>query len=329
MKFFYNSLALLNLPLFGIQIPLTDERVHKICELINSKGLNINEDFTELKIEREDLERVHTKEYVGKLFGDKEAIQKTVSDTFELINENGEYHRYNPKDANYSLEELVQKVILQTKGTIATAQEALKSGKSFYLGGGYHHAMSFAGRGFCLINDIVIAARWLQKHHQSKLIWIIDVDAHKGDGTAELTQNDPTIRTLSIHMQEGWPLDSGKFDKNGNLNPWFIESDVEIGVAQNEQHLYMDKLKSGLGQLESLDKMKPDLAIIVQGSDPYEKDQLPSSALLSLTREQMLERDLLVYNFLNEKKIPQAYVMSGGYGEYSFEIYCQFLENIL
>lgn len=115
-------------------------------------------------------------------------------------------------------------------------------------------------------------------------------------------------------MKEGWPLDSSTHDEHGNLNPCFIESDVEIGIGKNEEALY-------LGQ--------PDLAIIVQGSDPYEKDQLPISGLLKLSQEQLLQRDMLVYHFLKERNIPQAYVMSGGYGEYSYEIYCQFLNEIL
>lgn len=329
MKFFFNSQALMNLPKFGIQIPLTDERIFKICEFLKSKGIQVNGDFESIEIKQEDLERVHSHEYVAKLFGTRDEIKKAVSDTFELISENGEYHRYNPRLATYSLEDLVQKVLFQTKGTMACVQEALKSGECFYLGGGYHHAMSFAGRGFCLINDIVIAARWSQINLNTKLIWIIDVDAHKGDGTAELTANDPSIRTLSIHMKEGWPLDSERLGKDGKLNPWFIESDVEIGVSANEENLYLTKLKEGLEKLASLDTKRPDLAIIVQGSDPYEKDQLPSSGLLKLSKKQMLERDLLVYHFLKERKIPQAYVMAGGYGEYSYEVYCQFLESIL
>jgi acetoin utilization deacetylase AcuC-like enzyme len=73
----------------------------------------------------------------------------------------------------------------------------------------------------------------------------------------------------------------------------------------------------------------PDLAIIVQGSDPYEKDELPSASLLKLSKEEMLERDIFLYQFLKDKNIPQAYLMSGGYGQYAYEIYCQFLQAIL
>jgi acetoin utilization deacetylase AcuC-like enzyme len=266
---------------------------------------------------------------VEKLYQKNDLTRKCVSDTFEIIKENGEFHRYNPKDAKFPLEELVDRFFAQTQGTMTAVNEALQSGSSYYLGGGYHHAMSFGGRGFCLINDIVIAARWAQKEKGAKLIWIIDVDAHKGDGTAELTQNDPSLRTLSIHMNDGWPLDSQKLDQTGNLNPWFISSDIDIGISQNEEFKYLESLEHGLNRLEALDQQTPDLAIIVQGSDPYEKDQLPSSNLLRLSREEMLLRDLMVYNYLHERKIPQAYVMSGGYGEFAYEIYGQFLKEVM
>lgn len=323
MKFFFNPDSLLSLPDYGIQIPLTDGRIHKICELLKTKKQTIQSEFP-VSLGREDLERVHSKQFMDKLFGSESEKQKVVTETFELIKADGTFHRYDPKSATKPLSDLIEKVLLQTRGTMSAVKEALNSGETFHLGGGYHHSMSFGGRGFCMLNDIVIAARWSQKNLHTKLIWIIDVDAHKGDGTAELTHNDPTIRTLSIHMKEGWPLDSGHAH-----DPWFIESDVEIGIEAGQEKNYLHLLQNGLNQLSSLDHVKPDLAIVVQGSDPYEKDELPSSGLLRLTKSQMLERDKLVYNFLKSKNIPQAYVMAGGYGEHAWEIYCQFISWVL
>jgi len=73
----------------------------------------------------------------------------------------------------------------------------------------------------------------------------------------------------------------------------------------------------------------PDLALVVSGSDPYEHDELPSTAPLSLSLGQLLERDRLIYRFLSQRRIPAAYVMSGGYGERSWEVYHQFLRWVL
>lgn len=329
MKIFHDPASNLHLTKYGIEIPLSDDRDFKVFNFLEKEGIPVIQGFSQdIKLTKEDLAEVHNEEFMSKLYGSKEEIRQEIIKTFELVDEKGDYHRYSPEKAQAPLEEMFDSFLLKTKGTIAAVQEALKSGKAFFLGGGYHHAMSFGGRGFCLINDIVIAARWAQRNLGTKLIWVIDVDAHKGDGTAELTHNDPSIKTLSIHMKEGWPLDSEKFDKEGKLNPWFIESDVEIGVSKGEENQYLKKLEEGLLKLESLSNERPDLAIIVQGSDPYEKDQLPSASLLKLTKEQMLERDMLVYNFLNDRNIPQSYVLSGGYGEFVYEIYCQFLKKV-
>ena len=141
---------------------------------------------------------------------------------------------------------------------------------------------------------------------------------------APLTRGDDTITTLSIHMAHGWPLDGEKFDKAGNLNPSFIDSDIDIPMARGEDHLYVARLQEGLKKLESFPQ--PDLAVVVSGSDPYEKDELPSAADLKLSLEQIKDRDLLVYRFLKERGIPAAFLMAGGYGENSWRVYVQFLE---
>ena len=125
-------------------------------------------------------------------------------------------------------------------------------------------------------------------------------------------------------MAHGWPLDGEKYDRSGNLNPSFIDSDIDIPMIAGEDHLYVSRLQEGL---HTLDKMlRPDLAVVVSGADPYEKDELPSTADLKLTLEQMKQRDLLVYGFLKERNIPGAYLMAGGYGENSWQVYTQFLE---
>lgn len=322
MKILHDPNSNLHLTKYGIQVPLADDRDFKVYDFLKNKGIPVTMNFTQnVTLTKEDIARVHNAEFMGKLYGTKEELRHEIIKCYELINEQGEYNRYDPNAAIAPLEELFDSVLLKTKGTMFAVQEALKTGACFFLGGGFHHAMSFGGRGFCLINDVVIASRWAQKNLGVKTVWVIDVDAHKGDGTAELTQHDSSIKSLSIHMADSWPLDSGAPD-----SPWFIPSDVEIGIKANQENSYLPRLEEGLHKLEAMGK--PDLAIVVQGSDPYEKDRLPSASFLKLTKEQMLERDLLVYNFLKERGIPQAYVMAGGYGEHVYEIYCQFLEAV-
>jgi len=313
---------------FGIEIPVLASRAVKTFELLKAHQIlgpqidrwhipKINE-----QISREDLLRVHSNEYVEKLYSN--GLEQEIIRTFELIDAQGNYYRYNPANATLPLTRLFDRTLITVAGTIHCGRVALEKKFCFSFRGGMHHAQYEYGNGFCLLNDIVIAIRKLQAEKQIRTAWVIDVDAHKGDGTAALTRGDDTITTLSIHMAHGWPLDGAEFDAAGNLNPSFIASDIDIPIARGEDHLYVARLQEGLNKLESFPQ--PDLAVVVDGSDPYERDELPSTSDLRLSLEQLKERDRLLYEFLKARGIPGAFVMAGGYGENSWKVYAQFLE---
>lgn len=313
---------------FGIEIPVSGSRITKTFEKLKShkilgarvKQWHINK--VEETITQVDLLRVHSKEYADKLYSDD--LENEIIKAFELIDSKGRYYRYNPQKARLPLNHLFARIIGKVAGTLQCCRVALERGFCFYSGGGMHHAHREYGNGFCLVNDIVVAVRKLQAENVIKKVWVIDVDAHKGDGTAALTQGDESIKTLSIHMAEGWPLDGEKYDKEGKLNPSFIPSDIDIPIGSGEEHTYLTRLQEGLKILDA--QPSPDIAVIVSGADPYEKDELPSAKLLKLSLEQLKKRDVLVYNFLKNKTIPRGYLMAGGYGESSWEVYLQFLE---
>jgi acetoin utilization deacetylase AcuC-like enzyme len=208
--------------------------------------------------------------------------------------------------------------------TVQCCRLALNNGFCFAFRGGMHHGQKDFGNGFCMLNDIVIAVRKLQAENRVTTVWVIDTDAHKGDGTAALTRGDESITTLSIHMGQSWPLDGDMYDAAGNLNPSFIDSDIDIPMAGGEDHLYVSRLQEGLNKLNN--HPIPDLAVVVSGVDPFEKDELPSTSDLKLSFEQLMERDQLVYRFLKERGIPAAFLMAGGYGANSWQVYAQFLE---
>jgi acetoin utilization deacetylase AcuC-like enzyme len=316
---------------FGIEIPVDDSRAVKTYQLLTRHpvlGKNVNQwhvrTISEV-VTRDDLLRVHSAQYVEQLFSEK--LDDEIVRTFELIDENGQYHRYNPHHAKLPLRDLFGRILRKVAQTVQCGRLALEHGFCFSFSGGMHHAHRDYGSGFCLVNDIMIAIRKLQAEKRIRTAWVIDVDAHKGDGTAELTQGDESVRTLSIHMAHGWPLDGEEFDSSGRLNAAFIPSDIDIPMAAGEDDLYVPRLREGLNQLNEFPH--PDLALVVSGADPYEKDELPSTADLKLSLQQLHERDLLVYNFLKERFIPRAYVMAGGYGKSCWEVYVQFLEHVL
>jgi len=312
---------------FGILIPIRNSKASRTFEnLKNHPALGPRMDRWWVRrhanqLARTDLERVHSAEYVDRLFSDE--LENEIIRTFELIDDRGRYHRYDPSQAQLPLTVLFERILERVAGSWQCGRIALETGFCFYFGGGMHHAQRDFGNGFCILNDIVIAVRKLQAESDIRNAWIIDVDAHKGDGTAALTDGDATVTTLSVHMARSWPLDGPERDSRGRLNPSFIPSDIDVPMAPGEDHLYLERLEAALQALQSYPR--PDIAVVVSGSDPYEKDELPSTQDLRLTLEQMAARDQMIYRFLKEQHIPAAYLMSGGYGESAWEPYTQFL----
>ena len=192
---------------FGIEIPVSDSRVSKTFEKLRSHrilGERIHEwhiNKVEEKISRTDLLRVHSKGFVKTLYSDQ--LEDEIIRTYELIDSKGRYHRYDPAKASMPLTDLFERILNKVSGTVQCCRVALENGFCFYFGGGMHHAQKDYGNGFCLLNDIAIALRKLQAEKVIKQAWIIDVDAHKGDGTAALTEGDDSVTTLSIHMAKG------------------------------------------------------------------------------------------------------------------------------
>ena len=208
---------------FGIQIPIRDNRTTRTFAALKGHpelgrtfpAWHVNR--IEERLDPRDLRRVHTTDYVAQLFSPR--LERIILDTYELVDAQGRYHRYDPAQAVRPLSELLARILKKAAGTVQCARLALKHGFCYYFSGGMHHAHAGHGSGFCLVNDIVIAARKLQHENEVRRVWIIDTDAHKGDGTAALTAQDPDIVTLSIHMADGWPLDGPRSLADGTANP--------------------------------------------------------------------------------------------------------------
>lgn len=326
MKLIYHPQLSSHLESYGISVPLRDDRSHRTYEALRQEFPGAF-DLTDIEgwkpLNAKELELAHNKEFVEALLDKKECEEKVI-ECFELFDDAGKPNRYNPMLAKKKLHEMTKDILLQARGTCEAMQASLKEGMCFFLGGGMHHAMAHGGRGFCLVNDLVIGVRKLQESGQVKRAWIIDIDAHKGDGTAAITKDDESISTLSIHMEKGWPLDVG----SGN-GPWRLSSTVDVPIPFQGEGEYLEKLERGLVQLRESHGEHISMAVVVAGADPYEKDALPSSNKLRLSLEQMLERDKLVYDFLKSRGIPQCWVMAGGYGPDSWEVYTQFLSYLM
>ncbi|MFW5744151.1 MAG: histone deacetylase [Spirochaetota bacterium] len=312
---------------YGILIPVAPDRTAQVLAALRADPrLGPRESEWLLgpdgsEITREDLLRVHAPEYVGRGFGD--GVEGLMLEVFELVDADGSYHRYDPDTARRSLAELFADWKRWMAGTYQCGSEALRHGFCFYLGGGAHHGHYDFGHGFCVFNDIVTAIRRHQAEGSVRTAWVIDVDAHKGDGTAALTADDETIVTLSIHMGRSWPLDLPDRRPDGSPTPWFIPSTVEIPIEPGGEGEYLRRLDEGLALLDAYPR--PDLVYVVDGADPYEHDELPSTADLRLSLDALMLRDQRVAAFLDERELPQAWLMSGGYGVRAWEPFAQFL----
>ncbi|MDR0569251.1 MAG: histone deacetylase, partial [Spirochaetaceae bacterium] len=297
---------------YGILLPISPSRADKIVGFLRESGalpevygiargikrLNLSEPV----ITRADVERVHQADFVSALYEGSAGLETALLEAWELLDEQGRPNRYEPDRAVKPLKDLFQQVLAQVSGTYIGARLALACGGfCYYLGGGMHHARYDRGTGFCLLNDIMIAARKAQAEHLADRIWVIDVDAHKGCGTAELVRfardrgelgYRRNIWNLSIHMAEGWPLDAATLRGASPDRAPLIEADAEIPIAGGEEGRYATALREGLSSLEARCPA-PDLVIVVDGADPYEHDGLPSSGLLRLSLAQCIERDRL------------------------------------
>lgn len=196
-------------------------------------------------------------------------------------------------------EALVQRTCTAIGGTILTAQLALEQGLACNTAGGTHHAFIDCGSGYCIFNDIAVAARAMQAHSKHvKQILIIDLDVHQGDGTAAIFQDDPTVFTCSVHCEKNFPLRKQK-------------SDLDIGLPEGiDDTSYLQALQQSIPQL--LERVKPDLIFYDAGVDPHMDDLLGK---LSLSDNGLYQRDYFILNSCLQKGYPVATVVGGGYSK--------------
>ncbi len=323
---FYHAKAQRDLQDYGIQIPLLSSRIEQVrAHLLQKFGAQCLHELSESAeaLTQHDLALAHTAEYVKKLFQGGASLDQALLECYECVRaDGGRTVRYDPALAKTPLSELFHDLLAEGYGTFKAVEYALQEKNwSFFLGGGMHHARPNGPGGFCLFHDIVVALARL-KNNNFKNAWVVDVDAHMGDGTACFSKLLPWIKSFSIHMSNGWPL--GVPDQDG-ARPHIVPSTLDVPVAYQESRQYLTLLKQGLEKFER-EQPRPDVVVVVLGADPFEGDVLQSTRHLKLTAAEMLARDQFLFNFFLDRKIPVAYVMGGGYGPLIAPIYEQFLD---
>ncbi len=180
--------------------------------------------------------------------------------------------------------------------TAAAAEAALTGGLGITLAGGTHHAMAARGEGYCVFNDVAVAARALRQAGRVRRALVIDCDVHQGNGTAELFGDDPTVFTFDVYGARNYP-----FDK--------VAPDLAIPLPDGTgDDAYLDAL--GHGVRDAFARAKPEIVFYVSGADPYEGDRL---GRLALTRAGLAERDRVVFTACRAAGVPTVVTMAGGY----------------
>ena len=193
--------------------------------------------------------------------------------------------------------------------SIAAARSALAGGVSVNLAGGTHHAHADRGSGFCVFNDVVVAARlmqadWQRLHAHPLRVAVVDLDVHQGNGTAAICRDDDTIYTLSMHGANNFPFRKEASDLDVELPDGCGDSEYLAALDRALERLWRHHAR------ESEDQA-PGLIFFLAGADPHEGDRL---GRLKLTAGGLAERDRRVFSAALERRIPVAVSMAGGYG---------------
>jgi len=192
--------------------------------------------------------------------------------------------------------ELVRFALLSVGGTVLAARKALEGGMAVHIGGGFHHAFPDHGEGFCLLNDVAVAARKVVEDKLADRVMIVDCDLHQGNGTAAALAGREDIFTMSMHQMDVYPADKPL-------------STVDVGLWTGDGDVpYLNRLRAHIPKIYK--EFRPDLVLYLAGADPYEKDQLGG---LALSKAGLKERDKLVIENARRLGIAVAVVLAGGY----------------
>jgi len=283
------------------------EKYHRIHKRLIESGVADAKDFVAPQpASDQDILLVHTPQYVHKL------KTGTLSAREELEME----IPYSP--------ELVRAFWLSAGGSILAADYALNDRVAINVGGGFHHAFPDHGEGFCMIHDVAVAIRRMQRDEKIRTAMTVDCDVHQGNGTAVIfagvrVPSDPLpsvggaripvshaarirnthagdVFTISLHQENNYPAFKP---------PSSIDVDLPDEIGDDDYLAWLDNaLSSGLRQFE------PELLCYIAGADPYREDQLGG---LSLTIEGLKKRDELVFRVARARDIPVMVTFAGGY----------------
>ena len=218
---------------------------------------------------------------------------------------------------------LVERSYRAVGGTVEAAEAALEHGVAMNLAGGTHHAFPAHGEGFCVFNDVAVAARRLQRLGRVRRVVVIDLDVHQGNGTHAVFAGDPSVYTFSMHGGRNYPYALARRGAGGGDEPdapadrdslggygGRVDADLDVPLPDGiDDAEYLAVLADALPR--ALAAAGADLAVYLAGADPHEGDRL---GRMRLTFAGLARRDAHVLATCREVGLPVAVTIAGGYG---------------
>lgn len=292
-----------NMTAFGLERlhPFDSRKYRRIHDALIARGLRRRRDFVRPRpVGSRDLLELHTPEYL---------VSLRRSDVLAGILEVPIVGRLPAWVIDWRI---LRPMRYATGGTILACRLALEHGVAINLGGGYHHAASGWGGGFCVYADVPLAVKALHEEGKIGRVLVVDLDAHQGNGTAAVFNDWPWACIYDLYERDIFPARKEPEDYPLPVGP---------GITGGE---YLEIVRDSLPNV--LDAVRPDLVVYNAGSDPFEDDPL---ARYRLGAGDLADRDLLVVTEVRERDVPVAMVLSGGYSSESWKIHADAIEGLL
>jgi histone deacetylase 11 len=283
--------------------PFDSKKYGRIFSLLKEKvGAGTDKFIKPVKPSRELLELAHSKAYLDSL-----QSSATLARITEL-----DFLRFFPDQTSRNV--LLEPMLYQAGGSVAAAFAALEHGWAINLGGGFHHASSDQGGGFCAIADIGMIVKVLRREKKLKKVMIIDLDAHQGNGHERDFLNDPDTYIVDFYNHQIYPNDI-------EAKPGI---DLKVGLdAFTEDSYYFEQMDAKLP--EAFQAFKPELVIYIAGTDVLAGDPL---GLLSISEDGIIARDEKVFRMAMEHKIPIVMLLGGGYQKSNAAVIAKSILNL-
>lgn len=295
-----------NISILGIENfhPFDSKKYRKVYKgIIQGQKICRSQIYQPQIVTDAELLTVHTDEYLASLKKSKviariaEILPLRILPTFILRNG------------------ILKPMKLATGGTILGAQLALRYGWSINLSGGYHHAKSANGEGFCVFADVPIALKSIWERKKDLKILIVDLDAHQGNGNSSILGNDHRVAILDMYNSAIYPNDIKAAE--------MVKYRIPLNHHTNTKE-YLRHLSNWLPK--AINEFQPGLIVYIAGTDIFVEDRLGN---LSVTEDGIIKRDAFVFRKAIENRIPILMVLSGGYNKKSGGIIAKSINNLL